>query len=50
MFLNFSTDCEQMDIEIPKFTFLEEIKKDLEEYESNYLLYENFRLIYILQT
>uniref|UniRef100_A0AC34Q440 Dynein heavy chain linker domain-containing protein n=1 Tax=Panagrolaimus sp. JU765 TaxID=591449 RepID=A0AC34Q440_9BILA len=35
-------DCEQFGLEIPEFSILDEMEKDLQEYENNYLLYEKF--------
>lgn len=35
-------ECEQFELEQPKWPLLAELKDDLEQYESNYLLYEDF--------
>uniref|UniRef100_A0A915MVE1 Dynein heavy chain linker domain-containing protein n=1 Tax=Meloidogyne javanica TaxID=6303 RepID=A0A915MVE1_MELJA len=35
-------ECEQFEIEQPEWPLLNELKIDLENYESNYLLYEDF--------
>ena len=35
-------ECEQFEMEQPKWPELTELKEDLEQYESNYLLYEDF--------
>uniref|UniRef100_A0A914XX81 Cytoplasmic dynein 2 heavy chain 1 n=1 Tax=Panagrolaimus superbus TaxID=310955 RepID=A0A914XX81_9BILA len=36
------SDSEQFGLEIPEFTSLDELEKDLTDYENNYLLYEKF--------
>lgn len=32
-----------MNIDVPEFDFLNKLKDDLDKYETNYLLYEDFR-------
>ena len=36
------TECEQFELEPPEWPLLAELKEDLEQFESNYLLYEDF--------
>lgn len=36
------TECEQFELELPEWPLLSELKEDLEQFESNYLLYEDF--------
>uniref|UniRef100_A0A915E882 Cytoplasmic dynein 2 heavy chain 1 n=1 Tax=Ditylenchus dipsaci TaxID=166011 RepID=A0A915E882_9BILA len=36
------SDCDNFEVELPSFPLFEEMLTDLESYEANYLLYENF--------
>lgn len=38
----FSSDCDQFELSPPELPMLDDMEKDLLEYESNYLLYEKF--------
>ena len=35
-------ECEQFELEQPEWPLLNQLREDLEQYEANYLLYEDF--------
>uniref|UniRef100_A0A914S6R4 Uncharacterized protein n=1 Tax=Parascaris equorum TaxID=6256 RepID=A0A914S6R4_PAREQ len=36
------SECEQFDVEKPDFPIIDEMEADLEEFEDNWILYEQF--------
>lgn len=40
--LNYSEEAEHFELEKPDFPIIEQVRADLEEYEANWLLYEEF--------